>query len=367
MPEPPTTWAKSGRAAPAARHDADANFEVIPALAALRWMDRVRVATLHYGGETTRLFVRDRELRVTANALVAVTVALATVLAAPFWTLAITPIVLGVPHLLANLRYMIVRPGFHRRRLLCVVAGVPLAAAALGGGIRAGLIASAAAVVCARTDALKRTLALAIITATWFGVMAVGRFADVVFAHVHNVIAVVFWLVWRRRTTRWHWLPIALMAMCTLAIIAGRFDGIIDWTTGHVGMPASISVADQLARLTPGADGMFGFRCLLVFAFAQSIHYAIWLRLVPDEDRPRATPRSFMASYRSLQQDLGPAVLVIAAIVFGAIGVRAAFGLAAGNNDYFALAQFHGSVEVIAGMLFWLEAPPEPGVCALTR
>src|SRR5207342_1597240 len=53
------------------------------------------------------------------------------------------------------------------------------------------------------------------------------------------------------------------------------------------------------------------------FAFAQAVHYGVWLKLLPEEDRARRGVRSFRASYRALTRDLGH-VLPVAALVLTA-------------------------------------------------
>lgn len=44
----------------------------------------------------------------------------------PLWMLAVGPIVLGVPHVVSDVRYLVAKPGYHRRAEWCVVVGLPL-------------------------------------------------------------------------------------------------------------------------------------------------------------------------------------------------------------------------------------------------
>src|SRR5690606_37663793 len=117
-----------------------------------------------------------------------------------------------VPHLVADLRYMLVRPGFHRRAGLVLLAGPPLAWTATGGGLLWGFVAAALALVIARAPWRRRALGLAIVGALAAGFVWLGRTGDVVFAHLHNAIAVLLWWAWRPRTSRLHWIPLGLMA-----------------------------------------------------------------------------------------------------------------------------------------------------------
>ena len=64
---------------------------------------------------------------------------------APRWTLALGPIVLGVPHLLADARYLVVRPGYHRRTSIFLAVLPPLAAGLWTADLAWAAVAMAAA------------------------------------------------------------------------------------------------------------------------------------------------------------------------------------------------------------------------------
>jgi cytochrome b561 len=87
-------------------------------------------------------------------------------------------------------------------------------------------------------------------------------------------------------------------------------------------------------------------RLVLAYAFAQSVHYMIWLRLVPEDDRERPSPRTFRASWQALRADLGPLVLAVAfACALGLAG-WAVHDLARAHAGYFRFAQFHVLLEL---------------------
>ncbi len=54
----------------------------------------------------------------------------------------------------------------------------------------------------------------------------------------------------------------------------------------------------HLGQLAPGLAEPWALRLVLLFAFAQAVHYGIWLRLIPEEDRPQPSPRTYAASFR---------------------------------------------------------------------
>jgi hypothetical protein len=187
---------------------------------------------------------------------------------------------------------------------------------------------------------------------------ALGTAGDVVFAHAHNAVAVLCWLAWRPRAGRLHWLVLALCLAATGLLLSGLVDpifiasGVLDWA------PAGLGLGAHVGQLAPGVGGPLGVRLVLAFAFAQAMHYAVWLRLLPEEDRPRPTPRGYRASYAALERDFGrPALLAFAALA-AAIAGWALFDLAAARAGYLRFALFHGHLEVAALTVLGLEGRP---------
>ncbi len=83
------------------------------------------------------------------------------------------------------------------------------------------------------------------------------------------------------------------------------------------------------------------------YAFGRSVHYAIWLRLVPDEDRERSMPRTFRASWRALAVDLGPWLAITAIVAVTAVGSWALFDVRAARAGYLRGVAFHGHLELV--------------------
>ena len=79
-------------------------------VAILSPLDRLRCLCLKALGPLARLLVRRREVRVVAAGCGVVACSLMATLFSPFWLLALGPVVLGVPHLVADLRYLVFCP-----------------------------------------------------------------------------------------------------------------------------------------------------------------------------------------------------------------------------------------------------------------
>ncbi len=318
-------------------------------------VDGLRRRWLRLLGPLARPLMVDRELRVAIVASAMMLSAAAATLLLPLWLLALGPIVWGVPHLVADLRYLVVGPGYHRRWPLVLLAGPPLVAAALGAGVVAGLTASLAAALLARTSPARRVLALALLAALALALDALGPAADVLFAHAHNFIAVALWWAWRPREGRLHWLPLALFAAISALLVSDLGLALVDASAGLRHELGGMGVDYQLARLTPRLDPTLGIRLVVLFAYAQAIHYAVWLHLIPDDDRARRTPPTFATSFRRLCADLGVPLVALAAALALAFAAWALLDLMASSHGYFRLARFHGHLELCAATLLLLE------------
>jgi hypothetical protein len=236
-----------------------------------------------------------------------------------------------------------------------LAAGVPLVIAGVGGGVQAGLVAAAGVLLVARGTSLRRWLGLAVVGGLWALAFSMGRSADLFFAHAHNFVAVLLWWGWRRRVSRLAWLPLLGFVLASGWILAGGLDALVFSTGSVYGSPSGLNLGYHASILAPGLSSPWDLRLVLLFAFAQSVHYSIWLRLLPDEDRPQDTPRTFGASYRALRQDLGRWLLWGALASALVVALWATLDLAAARIGYLRMALFHGHLELAALAFLWME------------
>jgi hypothetical protein len=319
-------------------------------------LDRARLAWLRLLGPLATPFVRSRELRAAVALTLSITAALVLTALAPLELLALGPIVLGVPHLASDVRYLVVRPGLHRRPAFWLAVGVPLLALALTARSAYGLLAvlGAALALPARWT-WRRVLVAGAAGGLAFASFLVPHVLSPVIAQVHNLVAVAFFVAWprlvgRTRAQRWHLAPLALFVLATLAIFAGALDpvartvGAIETSEG-LGTPLGV----HLATLSPAwldAGPTVALRFVLFFAFAQSVHYGVWLRTVPEEDRARPTPRTFRASIEAMREDGSLWPVALAGVLTLALMAWAALDLYGARFGYLRGALFHGYLEL---------------------
>jgi hypothetical protein len=299
-------------------------------------LDRGRQRALRALGPVARPYLRDRERRVVAVALLGLALSFALTGVAPMALLSLGPIVLGIPHLLADFRYLVFRPGWHRHTASVVAVGVPLLVSGWTSHPAWGMLAAVGAAAVAPGTGARRALGVA--AASTLAAVA-WRWPDpfrLVVAHGHNLVALALWASWRPGSRR-RWSPLVAFGALYGAILLGALDGLV---------PRTAALAGWERTLAPGWP--HPSRWVLAFAFAQSVHYAVWLRWIPEDDRAQFTPRSFSASWRAAIDDVGPAL--VAATVGGTMTLIgwAFVDVDASRDAYLRFAQFHGYLELAA-------------------
>ena len=318
-------------------------------------LDRARSALLRLLAPRARLLVVSRDHRVALVGSCLMVTALLSTSALPLWFLALGPIVWGIPHIVSDLRYLVARPGFHRRPWVLAAMLAGNVGAGFGFGRRGGLVGAAGVLLVARASLPRRALGLAVVGALFAVAQWAGPMADLVFAHGHNAVGVGLWWAWRRREGKLHWIPLALFAGGCALILSGALAPLAAHTGGFVAPWTHLSARTLAAGLSPTPWGPMARRVLVLYAFAQSVHYVVWLRLVPEDDRPSPTPRSYLQSFRALRADVGALVLWAALLGALALAVWAATNVGAARNGYIQMAFFHGYLELAAAALLWAE------------
>lgn len=318
----------------------------------LAGLDAVRLRLLRACMPVSSRLAADREARVAVVASLTVLTSFVLAMTCPLALLAIGPLLLGVPHLLADVRYCVVRPGWHRDRTV-QLAGLPIVAVGLGADLSIGLAAVGVVVVAAEAPLRRRVAGLVVVGSLLLTTAAIGRWFDVALLHLHNVVAVGLWLAWRRRTRRWHLVPLALIAVGSLAIVLWPVPLEVDWLA-----PAAIPLRHHLAMLAPRLPFDLAIPLVVLFAFMQAVHYGLWLRVVPEEDRDRATPRTFRASLRALDRDVGRWLVRLFMLVAVALALWAVVDLYAARIGYLRFARFHAVLELCVVALVLVENRP---------
>lgn len=309
-----------------------------------------------------RACIRHRGLRLTTLALGHMAVALTLTVLAPVWLLLLGPLVLGVPHVASDIRYLLVRPPLPlgRRGLVLLLGplllmtflrvlstlGAPFYAEleiALGSAAMLGGVALAP-----RGNPRQKGLAFAVVLALTAVALLSPWTSLVIIAHVHNFVAFGLWLwLFRVEVSRRALFLIAGSYLAVLALpLSGALDGVLldHASQGDVGHFGLIEMADTLA---PGLELDLALRLVATYAFAQSLHYAIWLRLIPQRFDPRVAPPTFERSLARVRGDFGAIGFGLLVVLTLAIPAAAlAFDAGQVRNVYLLAALAHGWLEL---------------------
>lgn len=258
----------------------------------------------------------------------------------PLAALLLGPLLLGVPHLLGDLRVLVLDGAWRGRRadlallaaplgamFLARVAGLLLGAVQLELELALGLAAVAAGLHAAVGAGFSRSAALAVFLALATPFAAAPQHSLLVLGHLHNVVAVV-WCCAALRDTRARWTLGALWLAAQAVIFAGAIELPLDASL------LGLSARDLAERLAPTADDVWATRWLTSFAFAQLFHYAAWTVLLP-----QLAGRKLFSDSNSLGFALsaGACVALPAAALFDAVAAR---------EFYLGAISFHAWLEL---------------------
>ncbi len=323
-----------------------------------RPLDGFRHRAIVASGPLGRRLVRDRELRIRLSFGLTLSVVMTLVLYAPAWPLALSPILLGVPHVLGDLRYLWFRPQRHRKLLFNLIAFPLLAIGGGSGMVGFAFLAATLIVLIAPGPVVRRMLAAILFGTVGILCAVFPRPAALVFAHGHNVIGIALFLAWRprgRSELAAFLVPLGVMLAILWLPSTHSYlqqSGALDRSVGNVefyDVGALMLGSLHVSLLVP---------LTLSFALLQGVHYGVWLRFIPEEDRGASTSRTFRRTFLALRRDLGVAVLALSGFAMVAVMAWAFVDLGAARSGYLRAASFHGQLELVALALLIAEGRP---------
>ena len=178
--------------------------------------DRFRNRFLQRTRPLSAVLAAHRDLRVAVLGVTMVFVAAFATFVAPLWMLALGPVLLGVPHLYADVRYCVLRRGWHHHRAMWICVFAPLVMAGVGGGLAVGLAAVGGVVLLRARSNVALVVGLAGVMSLAVIVVCHPAAASLCTLHGHNAIAIVLWVLWRKRAPA-----------CTTVVVASIVVGAV--------------------------------------------------------------------------------------------------------------------------------------------
>ena len=324
-------------------------------------LDLLRRRLLSILGPIAHPFIRSRALRVTTAAVIGFGFAAMLSIWIPLWQLALGPVIWGIPHILGDLRYLVIKQKLAHKISFWLLIVLPLAhftyrprvtttMIALGGAALLGLIHHRRAVTQRNSS---RSAFSRFILVTIFAVIgyitsrAWPYHAHFILLHAHNLITLGMWWFWRPRKSLWELAPIVVLLGCS-ALILCAWDAQA-WRIAHASTdwaPAQLTLSYFERTLAWILPEHWRPQWVVLYGFLQSAHYLVWIRLIPEDDRVAETPITFRRSALKLGDDFGSWVMLT--VFMGMVGLAAwaIIDISSARLTYLRWISAHASLEV---------------------
>ncbi len=343
-------------------------------------LDRGRQMALGWalGSRPLSLVLARRDLRIAILGAVGALIATGLAVVAPVFLFVLGPILLGVPHVASDARYLVVRRALptHVRAAAWVGCAVLLFVRIAEEARlfsfpleRVELLLAAAWIFGAAIlggcsgpkEGSGMRLVLAILPIVFLTVIGQrhAHEARLVFVHVHNLVGVAVWLFLFRRRGGIALLPLAIVAICAGWLLLSPSP--LEWTQrlhGDVAWRLSLlTVADWVA---PGLPVRLAVGLAFSYVFLQSVHYSVWLAWIPQEDTRGQGTLTFRMTVRGWLRDFGAVGFAAIVTAGAAVALGAFVEVHRARALYLSLAMFHGYLE-LAAIAYFLTRGGAPG------
>ena len=166
-------------------------------------------------------------------------------------------------------------------------------------------------------------------------------------AHLHGLGAVVFFARRARARGVVVWPFVVAVALVFAGGALGAFDSLWATTLWAPRSAAASIVAEAAGSAVDGAGALVLRRALFLYAFGQALHFAVWLRLVPELERPSKVPHSFRRALALFEADFGRWARPLLVVCVASLPLIL-FGGGVAREVYFALTYFHVGLEAAA-------------------
>jgi hypothetical protein len=323
------------------------------AVAPLDVLRRAAFRTATQSSTLTRILAR-RETRIAALGSAQVLVLFALAVRWPVAMYFVGPVVLGVAHLAADVRYLVFRLTLPRALVvtsavlavllttvrLCV--GLHVANAILGAEADMALGALWVGVALGlrfQGSPVKLAVGAPVFLAAAAFLVTQAALMDLALVHLHNVFAFVLWITLFRRRPGWAALPLLVVVLALAFLLSGRY---LPWTAEHGGLLAFGQRGARLASgFAPGMTARTAMAITTTLVFLQSVHYAVWTNWIAQDCLPGEGTPTFRMTVRSLTADFGKVGLGLVVLIIVLFACAACWRLHASVSWYMTLARAH--------------------------
>lgn len=327
----------------------------------------------------------NRSLRLLTLFLISFSISLTVSVFFPLWVLLIGPVIYGVPHIFASIRYFhyaVSGPEQFKNELvkkktyfiLCLLTAFvalyrltssahlfnmnfPVLSEWRGSTyieVFGVLITFTVASWIYRKSLYQNLRGILLITPLFLGYWLQPFYTIGLLILIHNFVAFFYWIISSKNEAekRVAYFATAAISTTTLLIFFGLFDPLYKYLTPSTDLPfAQLRVENLGQMILPwSSDYLTWLHTSIAYGFGQMLHYFVWLKVIGDQFHYHEMPTSFRQSFRLLQNDFGKiGVIRVLGIVIMSTFIWIFFRYPQARLIYFCLAAFHGFLE-IAGL-----------------
>ena len=285
--------------------------------------------------------IRDRSLRICLTASMLFFCAFWIAISFPLWQLLIGPIIWGIPHLIGDLRYLVLREKLEKQPWFWISVALPFLLFMWSYEPYFAMIGVLFAAIFSKRAYWAKVatiiLSVGLLIFSWVD----SRSFLFGFLHLHNLIGLGIWWFWKKNRSLWEGIPLLL---CFLGSIYILTQTPISFALDTY--PVQMDAEYFAYNIADFAEGEWRFRWVSLYAFLQTAHYIVWVRLIPEEARKQYTPRSFQKSLYALRNDFGSILFWAIGLAMFALLIWAILDGEHARNSYLHLISFHGFLEL---------------------
>jgi hypothetical protein len=276
------------------------------------------------------------------------------------------PVLFGVAHVAADVRYLVLRQELSRwwRRAIVAASATLIALRVVEEShlrptarlefafASAFALCAVGAAVAARGRPRRAAAAASVVLGMGVAAVAFPELAQLALLHAHNLVALaLLFLLFPARVGRLA-APLLLIAAFAVALAAGAGYRLTLASSGVQGFHRHVlEIADWVA---PGLRADYAIGVTSAYVFLQSVHYLIWLFLIPQRAQRGEGTLTFAMTARSLIKDFGAIGLTIVVVLALSVLCAAAFDAPRAQRTYLSLAMFHAYLELSMLSYLWV-------------
>lgn len=290
-------------------------------------------------------------------------------LSIPLWSLILSPLAFGVPHLYASFRYTsksIINGNKKYINILFILFLVATGIRLIVHYLKLGEVYSVLNTLVVESffcflmtlsflflkKIKKNFLGIILFLGLTVSFSFFPWFFATIIALSHNYISFIFWKKYCRcqKDKLVFYISFTCTILLSILILSGYFDNILvnsfslfSFFSEDISTKAFNSIFYGLKQ-----PEFIVKRLLAIFTWTQSLHYLVWLKIIPELDENSQAPLPFKKSYLLLVSDIGKKITIFSIIIsISSLLIWVLLEFKEARYFYILFASFHGFFEIL--------------------